>query len=127
MYHAGTHLASHGCRTSENDRILLYMRTATEIETEVLEVLRQVSGRSVDIRRTDELGADLGFDSLKTLELVAALEDHFDVSIPLNDLPSVRSVAQVVDHMNTLLSGQRKVDGEVPDPSRGSRIGGGPE
>ena len=103
------------------------MQACTEIETEVLAVLQRVSGRPIEVGTSGELAADLGFDSLKTLEFVAALEDHFDVSIPLNDLPSIKSVAQVVDHVSALLMGQRKVDGEAQDTSRGSRISSGPE
>lgn len=103
------------------------MQAGTEIAAEVLAVLQRISERPVDIGTSDDLAADLGFDSLKTLEFIAALEDHFDVSIPLNDLPSIKSVAQVVDHMSALLSGQRKVDGEAENPSRGSRISSGLE
>ncbi len=103
------------------------MQAVTDIEIEVLAVLQRVSGRPVEIGMSGELGAEFGFDSLKTLEFIAALEDHFDVSIPLNDLPSIKSVAQVVDHMSALLSGRRKVDGDAQDPSRGSRISSGPE
>jgi acyl carrier protein len=40
--------------------------------------------------------ADLGFDSLQVLEVIAELEDRFDVSIPLNDVPATRTVAQIV-------------------------------
>jgi len=96
------------------------MQVGTEIETEVLSVLRRVSSRHVDMGPSDDLTNDLGFDSLKTLEFVAALEDHFDVSIPLNDLPSIKTVTQVVDHMTALLSGQRKVDGETQDAPGGA-------
>ncbi len=51
---------------------------------------------------TSELMADLGFDSLQVLELVGELEDHFNVSIPLNDLTHIRTVAQVVNEIRTL-------------------------
>ena len=50
-----------------------------------------------------DLVADLGFDSLQVLELVAELEDRFDVSIPLNDVPSTRTVAQVVAQVARLV------------------------
>lgn len=103
------------------------MQAGSDIEAGVLEVLRRVSGRPVEAGTSGDLAADLGFDSLKTLEFVAALEDRFDVSIPLNGLPSMKSVAQVVDHVSALLSGQRKVDSAAQDPDGGSRISGGPE
>ena len=66
---------------------------------------------------TAELIADLGFDSLKRLELVEALEDHFDVSISLNSVPSIRSVGDVVNCMSRLVGAERKVKVETPDPS----------
>lgn len=50
-----------------------------------------------------DLVADLGFDSLQVLELVAELEDRFDVSIPLNDVPSTRTVAQIVSQVARLV------------------------
>jgi acyl carrier protein len=102
------------------------MPAPSDVQADVLRVLRDVSGRSVTAGASGDLAADFGFDSLKTLEFVAALEDHFDVSIPLNDLPAMKSVAQVVDHMSALLSGQRKVDGEPQDSAGSSRISGGP-
>lgn len=108
-------------------RILLQMLAVTDVETDVLQVLEQVAGRPVDGGSTSDFAADLGFDSIKTLEFVAALEDHFEITIPLNELPSIKSVPQVVDHMSVLLSRQRKVDGESQDPARGSRISSGPE
>lgn len=69
--------------------------SSTDIEHGVIEVLKSVSRRPIEPTRDSDL-ADLGFDSLKILEVVAELEDRFDVSIPLNDVPAVRTVAQVV-------------------------------
>ena len=50
-----------------------------------------------------DLVADLGFDSLQVLELIAELEDRFDISIPLNDVPSTRTVAQIVAQVARLV------------------------
>ena len=50
-----------------------------------------------------DLVIDLGFDSLQILEVIAALEDRFDVTIPLNDVPSTRTVAQVVAQVTALV------------------------
>jgi len=36
--------------------------------------------------------ADLGLDSLKVMKIVETVEDSFDISIPLNILPEVRTV-----------------------------------
>ena len=79
--------------------------SAADIETGVIEVLKNVSRRPIDPTPTSDLAADLGFDSLQILEVVAELEDRFDISIPLNDVPAARTVAQVVAQVAALVSG----------------------
>ena len=66
------------------------------IEQGVIEVLQSVSRRPIQPAPASDLVADLGFDSLQVLEVIAELEDRFDVSIPLNDVPVTRTVAQIV-------------------------------
>jgi len=72
----------------------------------VIDVLKNVSRRPIEPALSSDLVADLGFDSLQVLEVIAELEDRFDISIPLNDVPATRTVAQVVDHV-TRLVGER--------------------
>ncbi len=66
---------------------------------ECLQIIREVAepfideGASVD--EDAVLGAELGLSSLRTLELVAELEDRLDISLPLNALPGVRTVADL--------------------------------
>ena len=73
------------------------------IEDGVIDVLKQVSRRPIEPSLDSELIADLGFDSLQILEVVAELEDRFDISIPLNDVPATRTVAQVVARVARLV------------------------
>jgi acyl carrier protein len=73
------------------------------IEDGVLDVLKNVSRRPIEPSLTSDLVADLGFDSLQILEVIAELEDRFDISIPLNDLPATRTVAQVVAQVSRLV------------------------
>jgi acyl carrier protein len=74
-----------------------------EIEEGVIEVLKNVSRRPIEPTLDSDLVADLGFDSLQVLEVIAELEDRFDISIPLNDVPATRSVSQVVAQVAALL------------------------
>ena len=76
---------------------------SSRIETGVIEVLKRVSRRPIEPTLSSDLVADLGFDSLQVLELVAELEDTFDISIPLNDVPSTRTVGQVVARVTALV------------------------
>jgi acyl carrier protein len=75
-----------------------------DIEHGVIEVLKNVSRRPIEPTLQSDLVADLGFDSLQVLEVVAELEDRFDISIPLNDVPATRTVAQVVEQVAALVS-----------------------
>ena len=81
---------------------------STSLEEAVIEVLKNVSRRPIEPTRASDLVADLGFDSLQVLELVAELEDRFDISIPLNDVPSTRTVAQIVAQVVRLVEERSK-------------------
>jgi acyl carrier protein len=76
---------------------------SAHIEEGVIDVLRNVSRRPIEPTLTSNLVADLGFDSLQVLEVIAELEDRFDISIPLNDVPATRTVGQVVSQVAALV------------------------
>jgi len=83
------------------------IRSAPEIiEAGVVEMLKRVSREPIEPTINSDLVTDLGFDSLQILELIAELEDRFDVSIPLNDVPATRTVAQVVAQVTALVEGR---------------------
>jgi acyl carrier protein len=77
---------------------------SASLEDAVIDVLKNVSRRPIEPTMASDLVADLGFDSLQVLELIAELEDRFDVSIPLNDVPSTRTVAQIVAQVARLVA-----------------------
>ena len=74
------------------------------VEAGVIEVLKNVSRRPITPTLDSDLIADLGFDSLQVLEVIAELEDRFDISIPLNDVPATRTVGQVVAQVASLVA-----------------------
>jgi acyl carrier protein len=78
--------------------------TSAVVEEGVIDVLKSVSRRPIEPTLASDLVADLGFDSLQVLEVIAELEDRFDISIPLNDVPATRTVAQVVAQVASLVS-----------------------
>ena len=79
------------------------------VEARVISVLKRVSREPIEPTLQSDLVTDLGLDSLQILELIAELEDQFDVSIPLNDVPATRRVGQVVATVTALVEG-RAVD-----------------
>jgi acyl carrier protein len=74
------------------------------VEEGVIDVLKNVSRRPIEPTLASDLVADLGFDSLQVLEVIAELEDRFDISIPLNDVPGTRTVGQVVAQVASLVA-----------------------
>jgi len=77
-----------------------------EIEAEVVAIVKRISRQPIEPRAESDLALDLGFDSMRVFELIAALEDRFDVSIPLNDIETIRTVAQVGEYLRDLIAGQ---------------------
>jgi acyl carrier protein len=73
------------------------------LEAEIIAIVKRVSRRPVEPTDASDLELDLGFDSLLRYELIAELEDRFDVSIPLNDIETIRTVAQVREHLDALI------------------------
>ena len=71
---------------------------------EALERVKKVvcSQLSVDIGEVSESAgftADLGADSLDTVELVMAFEEEFGVEIPDEDAEKITTVGQAVDYI----------------------------
>jgi acyl carrier protein len=77
-------------------------------EQDTIEILKRISRRPIEPTLESELLADLGFDSLQVLELVAELEDQFKIAVPLNDLNHIRTVAQIVEEVRGLATGQER-------------------
>lgn len=45
---------------------------------------------------------DLGIDSLKAIEIVAAFEKRYRIIIPENDIPNIRNLRQVLKYTEKL-------------------------
>ena len=77
--------------------------TSPSVEAGVIEVLKNVSRRPIEPSPGSDLVADLGFDSLQVLETVSELEERFDIAIPIDEVPAIRTVAQVVERVAALV------------------------
>jgi len=56
------------------------------------EILKPFVPLGQKVNEDTDLVADLGLDSLKVMKILESVEDRFDISIPLNVLPDVRTV-----------------------------------
>ena len=59
---------------------------------ELYEILTPFVPQGQKLNEETDMIADLGLDSLKVMKIVETVEDSFDISIPLNILPEVRTV-----------------------------------
>jgi acyl carrier protein len=81
--------------------------TGPFVATETLAILRRVCSKPIEPTMEAEVVRDLGLDSIQVLELIAELEDRFDISMPLNQLPQIRTVRQMIDQILVLVAARR--------------------
>jgi acyl carrier protein len=79
------------------------MQTYEELLSQVIEMVQPLAPQGRSVRENTDLVSDLEFDSLKVMSLVERVEDRFDLSIPLNILPDVRTVRDFTVQLQKLL------------------------
>ena len=63
---------------------------------QVVVLLQEYAPQPVPVHEETELIDDLGFDSLRVMELLHEVEDVFDITYPLNALSDLRTVKDFV-------------------------------
>lgn len=63
-----------------------------DIYKQVVELLQEYAPQPGSIQEETELVNDLGFDSLKVMEMLNDVEDAFDITYPLNSLSDLKTV-----------------------------------
>lgn len=76
-----------------------------EIFRQVVELIAPFNKKGVAITRDTSFSADLDLDSLAVMDLLAAIEDHFDITVPLNLLPDLEKVGQVSVAVEKIIKG----------------------
>ena len=67
------------------------------IETRLVDVFSRYKQGKVDVQLASVITADLGVDSLAVMEIVADLEDSFELTFPDEELPTIKTVADVAN------------------------------
>ena len=80
------------------------MQDYQELVVKLCDIVRPFNKEGLDLNEETDLSADLGLDSLKVVELLVTVEDSFDISIPLNILPHVRTIKDFAKQLQQLLS-----------------------
>ena len=70
------------------------------IKTTARELKLQIS----EIKESDQFAMELGADSLKSIELVAAFEEEFDLTVVEEDALKVQSVGGAIDFFDSIIN-----------------------
>jgi len=68
------------------------MTAEQSVHEEIAAALSQVLNRTVEVQGTTKIVEDLGMDSLAVMNFIMAIEDRYDISIPLDRVAQVETV-----------------------------------
>ncbi len=77
--------------------------TYETVVAETAELIRRYVEPGSTVTPASRYDADLNLDSIQVMDLVADIEDHFDITIPLNDLPRMQDVEQTARRLVELI------------------------
>ena len=64
--------------------------------------LESQNKKKLILSENTSLVADIGLSSLEVMEFIEKIEDHFDISIPLNILPDVNTIGDLATKVREL-------------------------
>ena len=74
-----------------------------KIEAEIIAVLETRTPPGAQITPQAKIARDLGLDSVAVMDFVMDIEDHFDISIPLDRIAEVETVEDLTRAVEALL------------------------
>lgn len=77
-----------------------------QVYQHIVDLIMPLNKKGIEIKPETTFATDLAFDSLTVMDLVAAMEDDFDIILPLNMLPDLETVQQVADAIVKILHGK---------------------
>ena len=78
-----------------------------DLDQDILETLlgslERFPTKSGELTAQTDLSADLSLDSVSMMEILVEIEDHYDISLPLNMMANVNTVQDLVDQIKPLV------------------------
>jgi acyl carrier protein len=78
------------------------------IRGDISTIFEQVLGHPVNITDRTDIVEDLGMDSLGVMNFVMAIEDFYDISIPLDRIAQIQTVGDLIHAVEDLRSGTQQ-------------------
>jgi acyl carrier protein len=70
----------------------------------IIELIEPLNAKKVALTESTTFAGDMEMDSLTVMDLVASMEDEWDILIPLNMLPDLETIGQVADAVHGLVT-----------------------
>lgn len=70
----------------------------------IIELIEPLNAKKVGLTPDTSFAGDMEMDSLTVMDLVARMEDEWDIMIPLNMLPDLETIGQVADAVAGLVA-----------------------
>ncbi|WP_416907079.1 MAG: acyl carrier protein [Polymorphobacter sp.] len=80
------------------------MTDRTAIYTRIIALIEPLNPKGVALGEDTTFAGDLEMDSLTVMDLVASMEDEWDIVMPLNMLPDLETIGQVADAVTKLVN-----------------------
>ncbi len=80
--------------------------TYDDILTKLYGILHEMLEEVPELDENTDLLTDLGLDSLAVMRLVEAVEDEFDLAIPLNILADVKTIKDLSEQLQKMIEGK---------------------
>lgn len=80
------------------------MSSRADVYARILELIAPLNIKKAPLAETTTFAGDLEMDSLTVMDLVASMEDEWDIVMPLNMLPDLETIGQVADAVTKLVS-----------------------
>ncbi|GGE10275.1 hypothetical protein GCM10011529_15800 [Polymorphobacter glacialis] len=74
------------------------------IYARIIELIQPLNSKSIVLTENTSFAGDLEMDSLTVMDLVASMEDEWDIVMPLNMLPDLETIGQVADAVMRLVT-----------------------
>lgn len=74
------------------------------IYARIIALIEPLNSKGVPLDEGTTFAGDMEMDSLTVMDLVASMEDEWDILIPLNMLPDLETIGQVADAVAGLVA-----------------------